>query len=77
MRDINFMASELNEMIEMQRQTEKIKDELIANVSHDLRAPLTSIMGYLRLVKDHQYKSQTQLDEYMDIVYGKSEQLKN
>jgi len=71
------MASELNEMIEMQRQTEKIKDELIANVSHDLRTPLTSIMGYLRLVKDHQYKSQTQLDEYMDIVYGKSEQLKN
>ena len=70
------MASELNEMIEMQRQTEKIKDELIANVSHDLRTPLTSIMGYLRLVKDHQYKSQTQLDEYVEIVYGKSEQLK-
>ncbi|WP_144566907.1 histidine kinase dimerization/phospho-acceptor domain-containing protein [Neobacillus bataviensis] len=64
-------------MIERQRQTEKLKDELITNVSHDLRTPLTSIMCYLRLVKDHQYKSQTQLDEYVDIVYGKSEQLKN
>jgi signal transduction histidine kinase len=70
------MASELNEMIERQRQTEKLKDELITNVSHDLRTPLTSVMGYLRLVKDHQYMNQTQLDEYVDIAYGKSEQLK-
>ncbi|WP_051591119.1 HAMP domain-containing sensor histidine kinase [Bacillus sp. UNC438CL73TsuS30] len=74
--NINYMASELNEMIERQRQTEKLKDELITNVSHDLRTPLTSVMGYLRLVKDHQYKNQTQLDEYVDIAYGKSEQLK-
>jgi signal transduction histidine kinase len=50
--NINYMASELNEMIERQRQTEKLKDELITNVSHDLRTPLTSIMGFLRLVKD-------------------------
>jgi signal transduction histidine kinase len=74
--NINYMASELNEMIEKQRQTEKLKDELITNVSHDLRTPLTSIMGYLRLVKDHQYKNQEQLNEYVDIAYGKSEQLK-
>ncbi|MEH7097243.1 HAMP domain-containing sensor histidine kinase [Neobacillus vireti] len=74
--NINYMASELNEMIERQRQAEKLKDELITNVSHDLRTPLTSIMGYLRLVKDHQFNNQAQLDEYVDIAYGKSEQLK-
>lgn len=74
--NINYMASELNEMIERQRQMEKLKDELTTNVSHDLRTPLTSIMGYLRLVKDHQYKNQQQLDEYVDIAYGKSVQLK-
>ncbi|MBU8918416.1 HAMP domain-containing histidine kinase [Bacillus sp. FJAT-29953] len=74
--NINYMASELTEMMERQRQTEKLKDELITNVSHDLRTPLTSIMGYMRLVKDHQYKNQAQLDEYVDIAYGKSEQLK-
>ncbi|ULT54466.1 HAMP domain-containing histidine kinase [Neobacillus drentensis] len=74
--NINYMASELDEMIERQRQTEKLKDELITNVSHDLRTPLTSIMGYLRLVKDHQFNTQVQLEEYIDIAYGKSEQLK-
>ncbi|MEH7108549.1 sensor histidine kinase [Bacillus sp. JJ1764] len=74
--NINYMTSELHEMIERDRQSEKLKDELITNVSHDLRTPLTSIMGYLRLVKDRQYKNQSQLDEYVDIAYGKSEQLK-
>ncbi|MFD0048101.1 sensor histidine kinase [Actinomycetes bacterium NPDC127524] len=74
--NINYMAYELNAMIEKQRQNEKLKDELITNVSHDLRTPLTSIMGYLRLVKDRQYHNQTQLDEYVGISYGKSEQLK-
>lgn len=74
--NINYMAQELDQMMERQRETEKLKDELITNVSHDLRTPLTSIMGYMRLVKDHQYQSQTQLDEYVDIAYGKSEQLK-
>jgi signal transduction histidine kinase len=74
--NINYMAQELDQMIEKQRLTEKLKDELITNVSHDLRTPLTSIMGYMRLVKDHQYTNQNQLDEYVDIAYGKSEQLK-
>jgi signal transduction histidine kinase len=69
--NINYMASELNEMFEKQRQTERLKDELITNVSRDLRTPLTSIMGYLRLVKDHQYKNQEQLDEYVDICTEK------
>ncbi|MET3288264.1 UNVERIFIED_CONTAM: signal transduction histidine kinase [Brevibacillus sp. OAP136] len=73
---INRMASELDQMIERERQAEKVKDELITNVSHDLRTPLTSIMGYMRLVKDRQYKNQAQLEEYVDIAYGKSEQLK-
>ncbi|MCH6264395.1 MULTISPECIES: HAMP domain-containing sensor histidine kinase [Neobacillus] len=75
--NINYMAFELTEMMERQRHTEKLKDELITNVSHDLRTPLTSIMGYMRLVKDHHYINQAQLDEYVDIAYGKSEQLKN
>jgi signal transduction histidine kinase len=74
--NINYMAEELHQMIEKQRQIEKMKDELITNVSHDLRTPLTSIMGYMRLVKDHNYQDQAQLNEYVDIAYGKSEQLK-
>lgn len=74
--NVNFMAKELKEKIEEERKAEKTKNELITNVSHDLRTPLTSIMGYLRLIKDKRYESSEQIDEFIDIAYGKSEKLK-
>ncbi|PFD99136.1 two-component sensor histidine kinase [Bacillus cereus] len=75
--NINNMAEELMINIEKERKLEKQKNELITNVSHDLRTPLTSIMGYLRLLRDSKYESKEQHDEYMRIAFAKSEQLKN
>ncbi len=74
--NINFMAIELKTKIENERKAEKMKTELITNVSHDLRTPLTSIMGYLRLVKDKNFNNSTELENYIDIAYQKSEKLK-
>ncbi|MBG9579303.1 histidine kinase, partial [Bacillus thuringiensis] len=62
--NINNMAEELMNNIEKERKLEKQKNELITNVSHDLRTPLTSIMGYLRLLRDSKYENQEQHDEY-------------
>jgi len=75
--NINNMAEELMNNIEKERKLEKQKNELITNVSHDLRTPLTSIMGYLRLLRDSKYENQEQHDEYTRIAFAKSEQLKN
>lgn len=75
--NINNMAEELMYNIEKERKLEKQKNELITNVSHDLRTPLTSIMGYLRLLRDSKYENKEQHDEYMRIAFSKSEQLKN
>ncbi|PEY30455.1 two-component sensor histidine kinase [Bacillus cereus] len=75
--NINNMAEELMVNIERERKLEKQKNELITNVSHDLRTPLTSIMGYLRLLRDSKYENKEQHDEYMRIAFSKSEQLKN
>ena len=50
--NINFMAEELKNKIEVERKAERAKNELITNVSHDLRTPLTSIKGYLGLIKE-------------------------
>lgn len=74
--NINGMAEKLQQKIEDERRAEKLKNELITNVSHDLRTPLTSIMGYLRLIKDHKFETQQQMEEYLHIASGKSEQLK-
>lgn len=73
--NINFMASELKNRIERERAAEKTKNDLITNVSHDLRTPLTSIKGYLALVKDKKYKDEMQLGEFVSIAYNKSEKL--
>lgn len=76
-KNINQMAEELMVNIEKEREIEKQKNELITNVSHDLRTPLTSIMGYLRLLRDAKYDNREQYDEYIKIAFSKSEQLKN
>ncbi|HDR7760648.1 HAMP domain-containing sensor histidine kinase [Bacillus cereus] len=76
-KNINQMAEELMVNIEKEREIEKQKNELITNVSHDLRTPLTSIMGYLRLLRDARYDNREQYDEYIKIAFSKSEQLKN
>ena len=47
---INEMRLNLYETMESQKAVEKTKDELITNVAHDLRTPLTSILGYLDLL---------------------------
>jgi len=75
--NINYMAEELKKQIENERNAEKIKNELITNVSHDLRTPLTSIRGYLEVIRTMKNYDQEQLEQYISIVYNKSENLGN
>lgn len=73
--NINDMTEELKNKIENERKVERTKNELITNVSHDLRTPLTSIKGYLGLIKEKRYMEGEQLQEFIDIAYNKSEKL--
>lgn len=74
--NINYMAEEISKKILAERNAEKTKADLITNVSHDLRTPLTSIMGYIGLVKDGRYDSEETKNEYLNIAFNKSEKLK-
>ncbi|APR79059.1 sensor histidine kinase [Minicystis rosea] len=74
-RNVNAMADALERNIEAERRAERTKDELIAHVSHDLRTPLTSITGYLDLVRLGRYDGAAQLADYVGIAHGKAEQL--
>ena len=57
-----------------ERAIEQSKDELITNVSHDIRTPLTSIIGYLGLLKSSELnEDQT---KYIQIAYDKALQMK-
>ena len=74
--NINYMANEINNKIELQKRSEQTKTDLITNVSHDLRTPLTSIMGYIGLVKEGKYDNDETMKEYLNIAFNKSEKLK-
>ncbi len=74
--NINYMRRTLKEEKEEQLRIERTKSELITNVSHDLRTPLTSIMGYLGLIKSGQFDSEEKLMEYVGTAYRKAEKLK-
>jgi len=73
--NINYMAEELKTKIDSERKAEKTKQDLITNVSHDLRTPLTSIKGYLELIKSKKYTHERQLDQYANISYNQAEKL--
>ncbi|NYC95682.1 sensor histidine kinase [Clostridium acetobutylicum] len=75
--NINSMASELQKRIEKEREAEKTKNDLITNVSHDLRTPLTSVKGYLLLLKDKKYRDSNEFQDFIEIAYNKSEKLEN
>ena len=74
--NINYMAEEVNRKIEAERKAEKTKADLITNVSHDLRTPLTSIMGYIGLIKEGRYENEETMKEYLGIAFNKAEKLK-
>lgn len=74
--NINQMGRKLNTLIEEERKAEKTKNDLITGVSHDLRTPLTSILGFLELIETDRYKDEVELRYYIGIAYEKSLSLK-
>lgn len=82
-KDLEDLLQEMNNYLE-KTQMEKIKStrrekELrkeIENISHDLRTPLTSILGYLELIKDEEITKDEKY-EYISIVERKSRDLKD
>ena len=65
---INEMSVQLREKDEREKRQQQSKDELITNVSHDLRSPLTSIIGYVELLKETGPEDRQCFDEYMEVV---------
>ena len=72
---INDIAGGFTNAIEQSLKSERLKTELITNVSHDLRTPLTSIINYVDLLKQEDIKDE-KIKQYIDILNQKSLRLK-
>lgn len=69
---LNAMAADIRFFMESERRNEKIKNDLITNVAHDLRTPLTSIIGYLDLTIREPFMEDKKREKYIHVAYEKS-----
>lgn len=74
-KDIEEIAAGLDNALESQLRSERLKTELITNVSHDLKTPLTSIINYTELLKDMDGLPD-EANDYIAIIASKSDRLK-
>jgi len=72
---INSISSGINTAVEERMKSERLKTELITNVSHDIRTPLTSIITYTDLL-EHEGLDCDKAPEYLDVLKQKSLRLK-
>jgi signal transduction histidine kinase len=74
--DINDLTSGLKTAVENEVRSERLKTELITNVSHDIKTPLTSIISYVDLLKREGLNSDN-APKYLEVLERKSNRLKN
>lgn len=74
-RYINDISNGFENAVEEGIKSERLKTELITNVSHDIKTPLTSIINYVDLIKREDIKNE-KVKEYIEILEAKSHRLK-
>ncbi len=72
--DVNDIAAGLDTAVQNRLKNERMRTELISNVSHDLKTPLTSIVTYVDLLKKEGLSSPNG-QHYLDIIDQKSQRL--
>ena len=73
--EVNDIAGGLSNAINERLKSERLKTELITNVSHDIKTPLTSIINYVDLLKKENIQGE-KANEYLNILDNKSQRLK-
>lgn len=75
--DIDHMRSSIMERMNSERAAQDANNQLITSMSHDIRTPLTSLIGYLDIISGHKYKNEQELQKYINSCSDKAVQLKD
>lgn len=73
--NLNSMVEDIRVLMDKERESERTKNELITNIAHDLRTPLTSIIGYLELLSNNDKITEDIRKQYTQIAYTKARKL--
>ena len=74
--DIERLRLSVLERLEGEREAVGATGRLITGLSHDLRTPLTKLMGYLEILRYHKYDTQAEHDAFLRMALEKTEQIK-
>jgi signal transduction histidine kinase len=74
-REVLELASAYNEMNDSVRAAQKSQRDFVANVSHDLKTPLTSIQGFAQAIIDEAAQSPDQVKSAAQVIYDESERM--
>ena len=72
---VNSIGSGLDAAVEKNMKSERLKTDLITNVSHDIKTPLTSIINYVNLLKQENFED-PKIQRYIEVLEEKSMRLK-
>lgn len=75
--DVEHMRGTLEEQIVSEKNAWKSNQELITSISHDIRTPLTTLIGYSDVLANGQYKDEAQFNRYLTSCREKAYQLKS
>lgn len=73
--EINLASEKLEEAIQRGDFSESSKEQLVVNLAHDLRTPLTSVLGYLDLILKDEKLTKEQVRHFLAIAFTKSQRL--
>ncbi|WP_428817461.1 sensor histidine kinase [Clostridium butyricum] len=75
--NINDLSSTLRENDNQRKELESMREEWLANITHDIKTPLASIQGYAEIISDKDYEfTRDEMQEYTEIIYSKSKYIK-
>lgn len=74
---LNLILGDIRDSREAAKEAEKRKNDMLVYMAHDLKTPLTSVLGYLALLKEEKDISPELQEKYLDIAWNKANRLEN
>jgi signal transduction histidine kinase len=74
--EIGRMTEALNHLADRLKSNDRLQRELIANVSHELKAPLTIIRGYTETVRDVSWQDERRRNKHLELIISETDRLK-
>lgn len=75
--EIGSLAGAINNLAEDLQRYRDTRQEFFANISHELRTPITFLEGYTKVIKDRLYDTEEEKDKYLDIIRGEALRLQH